>query len=283
MLYLLIVSLLWSFSFAIIKAGLEGLDANLVAAIRLLFALLLFLPFLRLRGLSKKDLLQLLSLGAVQFGVMYSLYTACFAHLPAHLIALLTTTTPLMVVFFNMFLEGRNIPAFWVGSILAVIGGAVLRYSGGYLDISWYGVLLLQLSNAAFALGQLWYKRFVAARPGWRDREAFALIYAGGAITCLLLAAGTTEWSSLAAISVQQWWLLAYLGLIASGFCFFLWNRGATQVNPGILGLMNNLKIPLGVLLSVLLLREPCNFSVLALSLLLFLGAFYLCREKKHS
>ncbi len=280
MLYLLAVSLLWSFSFVIIKAGLEGLDANVVAAIRLLFSLLVFLPFLRLRGLNKKDLLQLLALGAVQFGAMYSLYIACFAYLPAHLIAMFTTTTPLLVVFFNMLLEGRNVRAFWLASILAVIGGLVLRFNHKYADINWYGVLLLQLSNAAFAIGQVWYKRFAAARKDWKDTQSFAIIYAGGAATCVLMAIATADWSDVTCISVRQWWLLAYLGIVASGLCFFMWNRGATRVNPGMLALMNNLKIPLGVLAPVLLLQESCNLPAMALSLLLFMIAILLCREK---
>lgn len=282
MLYLLAVSLLWSFSFVIIKAGLEGLDANVIAAVRLLFSLLVFLPFLRLRGLTKKDLLQLLALGAVQFGAMYSLYTACFAYLPAHLIAMFTTTTPLLVVFFNMLLEGKNVRAFWLAAALAVIGGLVLRFNREYADINWHGVLLLQLSNAAFAIGQLWYKRFAAARKGWQDTRSFAIIYAGGAATCVLMAAGTADWSAVTVISLQQWWLLAYLGIVASGLCFFMWNRGATRVNPGMLALMNNLKIPLGVLAPVLLLQESCNLPAMVLSLLLFMSAFYLCREKSR-
>ncbi len=284
MLYLIVVSLLWSFSFVIIKAGLAGLDANVISAIRLLFSLLVFLPFLRLRGLAKKDILQLLALGAVQFGAMYSLYTACFAYLPAHVIAMLTTTTPLMVVFFNMLLDGKNVPAFWLAAVLAVIAGLVLRFNGGYVDLDWRGVLLLQLSNAAFAIGQLWYKRFAAAQKDWHDVGSFALIYAGGAAACVFVAGFSANWSDLTGISTQQWWLLAYLGIVASGLCFFMWNRGATKVNPGMLGLMNNLKIPLGMLAPVLLLQESCNFFALAVSMLLFMSAIYLCRDKtkKH-
>ena len=44
---LFIVSLIWAFSFGLIKDRLAGLDANFVAAARLLISLLIFLPFLR--------------------------------------------------------------------------------------------------------------------------------------------------------------------------------------------------------------------------------------------
>lgn len=63
----------------------------------------------------------------------------------------------------------------------------------------------------------------------------------------------------------MQWWLLAYLGVIASGVCFFLWNYGARRVTPVKLAIMNNLKIPLAALISLLLFREQPNMFLLAL------------------
>ena len=56
-----------------------------------------------------------------------------------------------------------------------------------------------------------------------------------------------------------QWAVLAYLGIVASGLCFFLWNRGARLVSAGQLAVMNNLKIPLAVAVSLFVFREPAN------------------------
>ena len=72
----------------------------------------------------------------------------------------------------------------------------------------------------------------------------------------------------------MQWWLLAYLGVIASGVCFFLWNYGARRVTPVKLAIMNNLKIPLAALISLLLFREQPNMFLLALGCLLILSSF---------
>jgi len=52
---------------------------------------------------------------------------------------------------------------------------------------------------------------------------------------------------------------LLYLGLIASGLGFFLWNRGATQVSAGTLAVMNNVKIPLGITASLLVFGETAD------------------------
>ena len=92
---LFIVSLIWAFSFGLIKDRLAGLDANFVAAARLLISLLVFLPFLRTRGLSRKLSLRLLAIGALQYGVMYITYIAAFNFLKAYEVALFTIFTPI--------------------------------------------------------------------------------------------------------------------------------------------------------------------------------------------
>jgi drug/metabolite transporter (DMT)-like permease len=52
---------------------------------------------------------------------------------------------------------------------------------------------------------------------------------------------------------------LIYLGAIASGLGFFLWNSGARQVNTGALAIFNNLKIPLAVVVSLVFFGEQAN------------------------
>ena len=67
----------------------------------------------------------------------------------------------------------------------------------------------------------------------------------------------------------NQWAILVYLGIVASGICFFLWNRGARLVSAGQLAVMNNLKIPLAVAVSLFVFREPANvYTFLAGALL---------------
>lgn len=47
--------------------------------------------------------------------------------------------------------------------------------------------------------------------------------------------------------------ILAWLGIIASGLGYFMWNYGATQTDTGTLGIMNNLHIPTGLLVNFML------------------------------
>ncbi|MGN1125238.1 MAG: EamA family transporter, partial [Candidatus Gastranaerophilaceae bacterium] len=56
---------------------------------------------------------------------------------------------------------------------------------------------------------------------------------------------------------------LLYLGLVPTGLGFWFWNKGAEQVKHYVLAIMNNLKIPLGILFAILFFGEkitPVNF-----------------------
>ena len=77
---LLLVSIIWAFSFGLIKR-LTGFDGAFISAARLGLALLVFLPFLRLRGLATRTAFALAGIGAVQFGLMYLAYNESFRYL----------------------------------------------------------------------------------------------------------------------------------------------------------------------------------------------------------
>lgn len=275
MLRLLIVSCVWALSFPLIKGRLIGLDAGMIAFLRLSLSLLVFLPLLRRDGTELKQRLTLAGIGAVQFGLMYVLYIASYAYLPAHVIVLLTTTTPIFVTCFGDAIDRQFRPVFLASAALAVAGGMVIRYPDQPLSASLAGVVLVQGSNAAFAVGQVAYRRVLGANPGWRDSRVFGWLYLGAALVAGVFACrrGMPAFSSVTTI---QWYVLLYLGLVASALGFFLWNGGARRVNEGALAVLNNLKIPLGVAASLLLLGEQTNYPRLAVGLGLIAFALYL-------
>ena len=52
---------------------------------------------------------------------------------------------------------------------------------------------------------------------------------------------------------------LLYLGIIPTGIGFWLWNKGAEQVKSYLLAIMNNFKIPLGVLFAIIIFHEKVD------------------------
>ena len=254
---LLGVSALWALSFGLIKHVLGGVDPAVLSTLRLGLAGLALLPFLRPAGLGAARTLQLLGIGAVQFGVMYLAYLAAFAHLRAYEVALYTITTPLLVALLDALLERRLRAAHALGALLAVGGAAVTlahALPGSGLRT---GFALVQVSNLCFAAGQVAWRR--VRRGPLRDRpdiSLFALPYGGAFVLAAAYAALSHRWTGglagpLQALSPGQLATVALLGIVSSGAGFCLWNAAAVRVNAGVLAVLNNAKIPLALACSL--------------------------------
>ena len=72
--------------------------------------------------------------------------------------------------------------------------------------------------------------------------------------------------------------MILLLWIVASGLGFFLWNYGATLTTAGNLAVMNNLKIPLAVAVSLLFFEDVSSSQLLRLILGggIIVGAVYL-------
>jgi drug/metabolite transporter (DMT)-like permease len=278
MLYLILASLLWSFSFGLIKQTLGGVDPALTAFLRLGMAGLVFLPFLRPRRIAGPVSLRLAAIGGVQYGLMYVFYIASYRHLDAHEVAVLTVLTPILVVLCDDLLGRRFSRLNNLAALLAVVGAAVLVVRPGVSLPRLGGATLVQLANACFAVGQVAYRRVMRPtaaaerrsataerRSGGLDLAGFGWLYLGAT-----LVAGAA-WQvggggGIGALTGRQWGALLYLGVLPSGLGFFLWNSGARRVPTGMLAVMNNLKVPLAVLVALTVFREHADIPRLALT-----------------
>lgn len=248
MLYLLIASVLWAPSFGLIKYNLAGLDSNFIAWARLLISFLVFVPFLRARGMTGTLAGKLIALGAVQYGLMYLSYTYSFQFLSAHQVALFTIFTPLYVTLIHDWLDRRFHRMFLLTALLAVAGTAIIVYSrvGGAFQTTLTGFLIVQVSNICFAVGQVGYRNLMGRASRTKDRDVFGLMYLGAVLITVLPAGLTTDGFRLC-LTGDQVLTLLYLGIVPSGIAFFLWNVGAVKANAGTLAAFNNAKIPLAI------------------------------------
>lgn len=259
MLLLLAVSILWGFSFGLVNAEFSSLDPATLAGARLLIALPCFVPFLKGSFLQWRPANgKLILTGAIQYGLMYVSLFSAFRWLSGYEVALLTIFTPLYVVLAHAVLGRRLPPAwFWWTALLAVAGAAWI-FQPDSLPQKWPGILLMQAANLCFATGQIAWRRIRAGLPG-RDSDGYALLYLGGVLACLPFALPHAPVAGLMALTGSQWLALVYLGTVASGLGFFLWNAGASRVNPATLAVFNNLKIPVAILISVTVFKEEAN------------------------
>ncbi|NDV63286.1 EamA family transporter [Puniceicoccales bacterium CK1056] len=272
--YLLAVSILWGFSFGLVKSEFSDLSGATLACTRLLIALPCFIPFLKRPYLRwTQPNIRLIFTGAVQYGLMYVALFNAFTWLTGYEVALLTIFTPLYVVLAHAVVKRQLPPGwFWWTSILAVMG-ALWIFQPQAIPAKWPGILLMQLANLCFASGQIAWRQIRAKQPTARDTDGYALLYLGGVLAALPFALLQNPVHELAQLSGSQWGALLYLGAIASGLGFFLWNAGAARVNPATLAVFNNLKIPVAILISINLFREQANLASLLPGLAILLIA----------
>ena len=256
--YLLIVSIIWAFSFGLTKKYLMGLDSSFVALVRMTLSLAVFVPFLRVRNMTLSRVVIVMTLGAIQYGFMYVLYIASFRTLAAHQVALFASTTPFYVVVLEDVLERRFRIRFVGVATLAVCGTVVASAYGMGDGAAWFGFCLVQGSNLCFAIGQVWFRRLGPGPGPARSEFGFSL---AGAVTVTALAVLLTPASVPETLSMSQIMTLAYLGILASGLGFFFWNIGATRTNAAVLAASNNAKVPLAVAVSLAVFGESTNLS----------------------
>ncbi|MCL2104155.1 MAG: EamA family transporter [Kiritimatiellaeota bacterium] len=276
---LILASLIWSLSFGMIGNVLADLPPAGLAMIRLAVAAAVFLPFVR--PASVRIHAALVGIGALQFGIMSLAYTGSFRYLKSHEVALFTVMTPVYVAVISDCFQRRFNALNLGAAAVAVTGAGVVLWQGGAPEVSLVGFLLVELSNLCFALGQLLYRElFARAERPLTDRQSFFWLYLGGFAATLPL--GLRDVGFVTAMTGPQWLALAHLAVVASGLSFFLWNSGARKVSAGTLAVMNNLKIPLGVLASLLIFRERINLGGLLAGLLLMAVALWLPHLQKE-
>jgi drug/metabolite transporter (DMT)-like permease len=262
------VNLIWAFSFSLIGVYLAGkVDGYFVVAARMALALLLFLPLMVIhyRRSDLKRIKQVVLIGTIQIGVMYLCLYHAFLYLSVAQTLLFTIMTPLYIIVLNAFISksasrsatdkscvNEKVSAkFGINlliGLLAVLGGFLVRKTSVDGDF-WTGLILVQLANLCFAFGQVAYKSLkpVGIKAHMAD---FGWFFVGALIVAVIgwILFGDTnktpqDWT--------QWSIIVWLGLGASGGCYFAWNYAATLVSSGQLAVMNNILIPLGLAVNV--------------------------------
>ena len=269
--YLFAVTLLWAFSFSLIGVYLAGqVDAWFSVLIRIALATLIFLPFLKLKQTPKPLALKLMLIGAIQLGVMYSFYYHSFLFLTVPEVLLFTVMTPLYITLLNDVLNRRFNPRFFIVALIAVIGAITIRYENLNSDFI-IGLLIVQGANISFAVGQVTYKRLMNNNQ-LDDKAVFGWFFIGALIIATICYALFGNSNKLPTTSTQ-WGILIYLGVVASGLGYFMWNKGATLVNVGALAVMNNLLIPAGIIVNVLIWNRDADIVRLSIGAAIMLGA----------
>ena len=286
MIYLVITTLIWAFSFGLIGNTLKGIDPLQIADTRLLFALIAFLPFIKLCNTNWQEKWQLILLGALQYGVMYICYLSAFRYLPSHLVALFSVLTPLYIVIMNDLRVRSFTPWYLLAAIISVLGAAIIKMGSINDTDIWLGFGLMQIANMAFAFGQIYYRDWKKERPHITDSSVFGFLYLGAAIFTTIATLLISQQSPIPINATStQWLVLVYMGFIASGLGFFFWNKGGTQTSVGVLATFNNAVVPLAMFASLFVFGEAKGGSTeelnrLIIGSMLIISALLIAKRK---
>ncbi|WP_312244877.1 carboxylate/amino acid/amine transporter [Stutzerimonas nitrititolerans] len=276
--YLIFVTLLWALSFNLIGVYLAGaVDSYFAVLTRVVLAGLIFLPMTRWRGVAPGFIAGVTLVGMLQFGVTYLCLYLSFNVLTVAEVLLFTVLTPLHVALIDDALNRRFNPWAFLAATVAVFGAGLIRYddlSGDFLG----GFLLLQLANFTFATGQVGYKHLAAHYQSQIPlHRRFGYFFLGALLVVLpaWLILGDPE---RLPTTPTQWGVLLWMGVLATALGQFCWNKGATLVDAGTLAVMNNLSVPVGLVINLLVWGSETRLDLLAIGGALILASLWINR-----
>ncbi len=257
----LLVTMLWSFSWILIKLTITDIPPLTFAGLRYVFASLFLLPGLfrnkvYISKLKKKDWFLLVLLGIVFYFFTQGGQFITLQYLETTTFSMLLNFSAIFIAFLGIiFLKEKLTLIQWVGIIVFILG--VLLYfspspiGGG----AWIGYVFAGFTVLANAVASLLGRRVN------RNADIPVAITTGismsiGAI--LLLAAGLLI-EDFPTLTVSNWIVILWLASINTAFAFTLWNKSLQVLSAVESGIINNSMLVQIALLSIIFLGDTLS------------------------
>ncbi|GAB2588245.1 DMT family transporter [Spirosoma areae] len=233
------LALVWGSSFILIKRSLVAFPPEQVAAGRLVFALLFFVPFLarqswqpEVRVAVRHRWVALLASGVIGFVIPAFLFAEAGAHLNSSLAGALNSLSPLFTLILGALFFGQTLKIGQVAGILLGLAGSLLLVffsATGSFQLNEYALLVV-LATVCYGLNTNFIGRYISHLPALVSTAwLFAL---AGPIALLTLI--PTDFLSRVLDPQNSWPLLALvtLGVLGSGLMSIFFNRVMQLSSP---------------------------------------------------
>ena len=188
---------------------------------------------------------------------MYIFYYNSFLYLSVAEVALFTIFTPFYVSIVYDIFARRLRPLYLLSVTVAVIGALIIRYGSVNSDF-WLGFLLVQGANLCFGIGQSSYKFLLESKGFSEQKGLFGYFFVGASLVTGVAFVLFGNFSKIS-LDFTQALVLIWLGVGASGLGYFLWNKGACEVDSGTLAIMNNALIPAAIIVNLIFWQKDAN------------------------
>lgn len=262
---LLLLVLIWAFNFSIIKIGLAAIPPYGFNALRFPLAALLLGGVLfangRLRLPDREDRMRILVLGVVGNFIYQLLFISGLARSRAGNASVLLNVSPVFIAAGTAWLGHERIrPMAWVGTVIAVLGIALVVGSGG-AGLS-FGTETLVGDLLMIGAALVWAVYTVGVRDLiLKYGSVFVTTWTLWAGALLLLVVGLPDILRLdASVPPFAWATVAYAGFLGLGVSYLLWYRGVQAIGNTRTAAIGNLVPLLTIVIAWPMLGEVPNF-----------------------
>ncbi len=224
----ILVTIIWSTSWVLIKIGLEDVPALTFAGLRYMLASLIFFPLLlkknireQVRNLTLKDWLLLSVLGVILYMIGQGGQYLGLAYLPSVTVSLILNLSALFVALVSWVTIGEKLNWLqWLG-VLLNLGGVLVYFNPANQPAgSWLGWVFSILCLLGNSIGS------IIGRKVNREAKIHPLVITGISMTIgsiFMLATGIL-WQGLPALSARSIWIIIILAVVNTALTFSLWN-----------------------------------------------------------
>lgn len=271
----LLVTLLWSSSYILVKIGLQELPPLTFAGLRYFIGFVSLLALHRLQGgplptgLPRRTWRALIALGIVAFAIAPAAIFLSLSLLPVITANLVFQAgIPILVAFSGGLLLGeRTTRRQWLGVALTVLG-VYLTFPAQLAGSEVAGILLALLAAAAGAASNL-LTRYVMRDSHLRALDVTMITVGIGSV--LLLAVGVAV-EPTPTFSRTTILLLLWLGIVNTALAFTLWNFAMRTLRALEAGVIATAQVIEVTLLAWWLLDEPLSPARLVGALIIVAG-----------
>lgn len=278
------VMLVWGSTFVVTKQAITEIPPLTLSFIRVSIGALVLLPFAiyrHRRSARTKPLpwRAIAVLSCIGVAIYYLTFNLALSYTSASQGALVQSSIPAITALIAVVLLGERASLMRMMGVALSIAGVLIVFSGTATNgatSSLSGNILMFISVIAWGI----YTSLAKKVADYDSVVMTACIIAGGALLLLPFAVVELNGVRLPAISSGAWSGVLYLGALASGAAYLVYNYSLRHMDAGQAGVFANLIPIVGVLSGIVVLHEPLSMRAVAGGIVVMLGVWITGAEK---